>query len=388
MIDQIRLVGCQSWADTTISLSSNKINVIQAPNNTGKSVLFKILKISVAPKVYTARKRKKLIRYGCTEARAYFSFTDGCMAATVIQQTRVIYLFKETNTWESFVEPPKRMIDELGLLVNEKGTFIANIIDTDQNLLLVDSDAASTTEFINMLCNNATLDDYKEKIEIAKGWSLDNILPVEWELNKVTQELQNLDYVDVDAMQHSIDYAVACKNMLYQLIELLGNVEKLNNVLQGAKDYDKLLLLESLLETLEALHLEECSTTVYNTSLLGLCGALETLEQLRLRELCNEETKPPEMELVNVLENLEELRLHDLKLANNVPNVSVADNLGCVEEMLVCLKDYEQALRDQEVLQNSIIELDKEFRNSGTLHKCEIFGEVVFDGKECVPCDS
>ena len=201
MIDQIRLVGCQSWADTTISLSSNKINVIQAPNNTGKSVLFKILKISVAPKVYTARKRKKLIRNRCTEARAYFSFTDGCMAATVIQQTRVIYLFKETNTWESFVEPPKRMIDELGLLVNEKGTFIANIIDTDQNLLLVDSDAASTTEFINMLCNNATLDDYKEKIEIAKGWSLDNIMPVEWELNKVTQELQNLDYVDVDAMR-------------------------------------------------------------------------------------------------------------------------------------------------------------------------------------------
>lgn len=389
MINQIRLVGCQSWEDTTIQLSQDRINVIQAPNNTGKSVLFKILKISVAPKIYTARKRKKLIRNGCGEARAYFAFTDGCVAATVIQQTRVIYLFKENDsqTWESFVEPPKRMIDELGLLVNAKGTFIANIIDTDQNLLLVDSDAASTTEFIDMLCNNATLDDYREKIETANSWALENITPVEWELEKVNRELQNLDYVDIEHMQHDIDCIVVCKDKLYQMIELLSCINKLKGVLEYARDYNQLLRVEETLEKLERLQLSTCVVPKFDEATLNLCSVLESIESLELDTL-KPISEPPSVELLKTLEVIESIQLSDLSSVTEPPNVNLVDNLGIAEELACCVKKYNKALQEQEVTLKAVTELEEEFRNSGTVHKCEVYGEVVFNGKECIPCDS
>lgn len=389
MINQIRLIGCQSWEDTTIQLAQDRINIIQAPNNTGKSVLFKILKISVAPKIYTARKRKKLIRKGSTEARAYFAFTDGCIAATVIQQTRVIYLFKENGSqdWGSFVEPPKRMIDELGLLVNEKGTFIANIIDTDQNLLLVDSDAASTTEFIDMLCNNAVLDDYMGKIETASSWALENIASVEWELDKVSRELRNLDYVDIESMQCEIDRVVACKDNLYKVLDLLNCMNKLSGVLQYAKDYDKLLRLEEMLESIGNMHLSECATHVFDVHTIDLCRVLDSVENIKLGTL-KPLSEPPSVNLVRVLETVESICLADLQSVIEVPNVELVDALGKLEDLSLNIKKYDSALRIQRDTTDSITALEKEFRNSGTVHKCEIYREVIFNGKECIPCDS
>ena len=45
MIETIQLVNCQSWQNGSFTLSRDKINVIIAKNDTGKSVLMKMLKI-------------------------------------------------------------------------------------------------------------------------------------------------------------------------------------------------------------------------------------------------------------------------------------------------------------------------------------------------------
>lgn len=52
MIETIQLVNCQSWQNGSFTLSRDKINVIIAKNDTGKSVLMKMLKVSVSPKFF------------------------------------------------------------------------------------------------------------------------------------------------------------------------------------------------------------------------------------------------------------------------------------------------------------------------------------------------
>ena len=62
MIEWIRLQNCQSWQDCIIHLASDRINIIKADNNIGKSVLFRILKLAGDPTYYDKEERNSLIR--------------------------------------------------------------------------------------------------------------------------------------------------------------------------------------------------------------------------------------------------------------------------------------------------------------------------------------
>ena len=59
----VRMINCQTHSDTVYEFSPDKLNVIVAPNATGKSVLIKMLKATVTPNEYNNSTRKNLIRH-------------------------------------------------------------------------------------------------------------------------------------------------------------------------------------------------------------------------------------------------------------------------------------------------------------------------------------
>lgn len=412
MIKRIRLVGCQSWEDCTITLSQDKINIVKAPNQTGKSVLFKMFKISVSPKFYPPRKRKKLIRWGCSDAKAIYEFTDGSTAVVIVQPTRVLYMFRESAdvSWSSYVDPPQKMIDELGFLVNSDGSFIANIIDTDQNLMLVDADSKATIEFVNLLCNCAAIDDYKSKVAELRKVAADDLYAVQYELSNVTRQLKEIDYVDVPKLQEQLNHAICVKDVFRSLLSVGKCLHNFGNSLEFAKDYDSLETVLSVVSKAEQVDFHGIQPQSFSAENETLLSVLEKMESINLQKLQVKECKvddrilemlesleeiqlhkivtlkePPDTALVNVLSSLEQITVRGLYTLRQPPDVALADLLANLEDMRDGVFHQQGLLKRLSMLQEDISSLEEDFKNSGAEHECPIYGKVIFDGETCVP---
>lgn len=413
MIEYIRLINCQSWADTTVYLSPDKLNIVRAPNNTGKSVLMKMLKISTSPKFFKAKKRKKLIRWGAEQAMALYSFTDGAQAAVVVRPTTVIYMFRENENepWSQSLDPTARFLDELGMLVSSDGSFIANIIDTDQNLLLVDSDSKSTFDFMQMLCNNASLDEILLRAKEEQKSMNDKVYKIEDTLEQLNIQLQSVQYTDVELAERQLDTLTSAKNVMYSLIGVAYNLQRIYEALDE-KDYNLLFLCVTTLQTIESLNLRKLSIRGYDESKESALATLEKLESIEVRKLLKPK-EPTGIELVNVLsaleqidvntalelgkpigceycdvlEKLESIKLNNLLIRRAPKSIATVDVLEKLESLKDCVRSYKQASNNAEMYATEILRYENELKKSGVVHDCEIYGRIIYDGKECIPLD-
>lgn len=385
MISAIRLVGCQSWEDCTITFAKDRINIIQALNNVGKSVIIKILKISVSPNFFSAKKRKKLIRWGMDEAKAIYQFTDGCLAAVIIRPTKVMYLFNDgkESGWVASEQPSQRMIDELGLLVNSTGSFIANIIDTDQNLLLVDSDSASTYEFIQMLCNNAAIDEYLSKLREIQKWITNNTGLIDFKLNKVNTSIEQLKYTDVDAMETKLQKLTTVKKLLYEYIDAAHSLERLSAYVKENRDFDKLLSAANTLQRLEQLRFSKLKVLRCPPD-IGKIALLEKFESIHFEWIRNTQ-KPVSVAPCDLLGKLEYIHFTDVCVRPKPPEDCNIIILEKCELLLRSINYYCTKCTSAQCAKSSMGNFEQQFRSAGAEYECQIYGKVIFDGKDCVP---
>lgn len=388
MIKTIKLINCQSWRDGSFSLESDKLNVIIAKNNTGKSVLIKMLKVSTSPKFFSAKKRKKLIRWGAQDARICYTFTDGSVAVVIVQPTKVIYCFKEADDekFQASYDPPKQLIDELGMMVNSSGSFIANIIDTDQSLMLVDSESKATFEFIQMLCSNASLDEYRVTIAEWQTEAVSTLNTAEMNLMSVNYELQKLQYVDVGKEQRKLDELREIKKVMTVLIR---GASILNNLVDHAavsKDFDSLISLAQIVSRLESKNLKKLIKKSFNENNTEIAKCLELLEGIRLERVSmNSVPVPSETEqLVHLLEELERVSLNEVFIGKEPADVTMVDTLVLVERILDKVSKLATFKEQQKSMLTDIEKLKIDFLESGDVYECPIYGEVVYNGEECV----
>lgn len=357
MIEKIRMVGCQSWNDTEIDLI-NGLNVIAAPNNTGKSVLFKMFKIAVSPKYFSPAKRKKLIRWGSSKALMGVSFTDGCEGVVILTQTNVTYAWKSATdeNYSYSTEPRKEFIDELGFLVSNDGKFVANIIDADQDLMLVDNNSKGTYEFIDMLCNDNELEILKENTKQSRD-ALDPVYQrVCCDVMKTTNELNKMSCYDITGEENSLNEL----ELLVKFLRGLSTVD-ISKIQIIDKSFENLEHIMKFLEVPELPKLLE----EYNCSYEQL---LHFLEFPRFPNIMSYDERldvlAKFLEFPDFPEILTEVDYSSLVKFLEIPNipmiVSDAEVKQCEEEMKKC----------------------------GRLINCEHCGEVIFDGQKCVPVNN
>lgn len=389
MIRQIRLVNCQSLRDCTFNLATDRLNVIVAPNGTGKSVLFKMLKITASPTFFNARKRKKLIRWNAECAIILFAFDDGALGYTKVFPTKVIYGYKKADQdfWENFVEPPKILLDSVGLLVNAEGKFVANIIDTDQNLLLVDSDSKSNVELMKLLISNQDLNNLRERTENAIKISREAEVRVTDRLSDIAQQLDGIEYTDLDKMEKNLNQLTVARDKMYDLIKVYHNCDSFSGVLKKAKDFTFLLSLCELTSLVEQLTFSDVQEVTFKQENLKACELLELIERLNFHDLYVP-LEPVDMQIVDVLESIEKIRLDEITIQSFVDfevaiqTTSFLDKLESLHSLLLSYKNCINELGD---LQEKIRQYEADFLKSGDVHHCEIYGEVVWDGQNCVP---
>lgn len=416
MISKVQMVNCQSWRDETFDLATDRLNVIAADNGVGKSVFFKMLKITSDPNYFDRAERKDLIRKHTEFARIIFQFDDGGLAATTVFPTYTLYTYKpaDSDTAETSYEPPKRMLEQLGLLTDGTTSFVANMVDADQDLLLVNSRTKYNYNLAKMLAEHADLErvrDYLQKITIDVANPLTSLT------NRCTMldnTITKSAYYDVGLQEQYLHKLEIWKDLLMTSIDIYNDLCCMKEVSSCTIDFDDVgraidfeedlqslsfndLIIERkpadveaeicLLESLEDLQFDDLQVQEKPNGIEKPLQLLESLSNLELEELTVLEQPADLAKELNLLEIVESIDLNELVEMKDVTTfTSYLDACEIFESIAEQLSHISTAC---EVVRSAELEINKlrtELLESGEVLACPVYGKVVYNGQECVPC--
>ena len=418
MLEAVRFKNCQSLGDCVLSFTG-KLNVIVAENNTGKSVLYKVLKLAGRADYYTREERKDLIRRGASAAQITFKFDDGSYAVMQITPGKTVYAFlenaKSALSW--FLEPPERMVNHLGLLVNNTEAFIANIVDMDQGLLLVNPRLKSNYELVKMIATCESLDELREKVDNLLAEFREKSMRAADSVNFVERQLSQLEYYDVESLERKYRIVVLAGEWLFNCCTVFENAVKAGSVASRYKDFNSLLKVTDVLDWLGTLvyfmakwgvvpryfweleskaltvseNLQECLGRITTRCPLPEgCETLCAVEELLLSVIPIAGKAAVRQhkdwgKVLSVLESLESITgCFNLLAAGKEPvSILLADALAEAELLLGDVKSLCTAISATERDKASVDAWEERFVASGEVVKCPVWGEVVFDGKAC-----
>lgn len=416
MIVQVQMINCQSWKNSTFDLATDRINVIIADNGTGKSVFFKMLKITTNPNYFSRAERKDLIRRHEECATILFKFDDGSIAATKVFQTYVLYMYKASNqeglktAYEQFPE----VLEKLGLIVDpDETSFVANIIDVDQDLLLVNSKLKYNYNLVHLLVESPELELVNERAHTALMNVLNPLSSLSSRCETLERAIQDSTYYDVAERELELDRVEKMKDFLFDLIPVAENLHSMQEVSRNYIDVNgikKLLglldLLESidlsqvvvtdkpaniaehlkLLKSLSAINLNDLKTVDQPFDVSNYFELIRLLSDLKLQELQTIEAPVNCNEIFSLLSILTDLNLASLHLTEQVPNLT--DHFKLINDIFYLQQIL--ALTDSLMLtvnsaRKEMQELEIEMQHSGKITECAIYGKVIYNGKKCIP---
>lgn len=385
MLKSIRMINCQSWQDSTIELAADRLNVLQADNNVGKSVLFKMLKITADPKHYSAAERRELIRWNCACAAIMYFFTDGSLGYVKVYPTTVIYGYSEdgSRVTESKV-PSKVMLEKIGLLTDD--SFVANIIDTEQDLLLVNPKLRANYNLMKLLVFNDDLEKLREKAENIQDRVTKAKSNLKYSLAEIEKSLVDVQYVDLASMERKLELAEVCHSVLFQvLIPLYKKMVVLSEETRDALPFKELLSVADTALCLDSIDIENIGIDYFDENLIVLMQVLENVSSVMCKDTGVTDFDENLVQVMNVLDSLSSIEIPCVE-AFDESLLSVLQVLDCIESIKVSdvnryLEEAATALAEKE-------QLIEQLKGMGTSIKCPIHGEVIYNGEECVPCDN
>ena len=386
MLLEARFINCQSMRDLTMHFATDKLNVIAADNSVGKSVLFKMLKVTANPRTLsTIEERKQLIRYGEQYAGFICAFDNGSIGATLVYPNKVIYKYRDSSAagFTSYAEPPSEFIRQLGLLVDEKTGYIANLIDTDQDLLFVNNNLGSNHSLIKMIAESPTLTEVQDKLMNLDSQFSQMMVTVNQRVIDLQIQLDQYSYSDVDRLEDDLNGAEI-------MLDVLPGMDKCCKCIETIEKAEDVKGLDSLIEACSVLgkvtvaldqidyNYSEESQVICNFA-PGVIQALSVLQGVYVDSNDYEVLS----ESVGVIESIMQL-LGKVKHVKTIPSelinfVTMADQVKEVFDVL---------LRTTEVVHETdlqICSLEEQIQSLGDVLECPVHGKVVYDGKKCVP---
>lgn len=379
---QMRLTNCQSWEDGIINFSPG-LNIIRADNNTGKSVIFKMLKITCKPDSLTNKERKELIRRGQLYAEVTYMFSDYSAAIVRVFKERVIYYFCKNVNTEDFSQqegvPHHQLMYNLGLLVDYESGYIANILDDDQPLLLVKSDNKSNYNLIKVLTEHPQLNKMLVNFKVKYPEYRRELQEVKGKKTRLEQNLKTVRYVDEEVLDIQIKTSEQILESLDILIDMYKIVLDIEKIPSNEKPLDELAGVTSFLGNLETIvnniHME--AKDIPN-EMLDLVDLFKDMKIDLQKEI------PKEFRYTfKVLENIN--RLHDnIKEYNYNPLLEEIDNLHVVENLLSSSTNLYNNLSKRKKILKTIEELES-IDFEGEEYDCPLHGRIKVISGKCEP---
>lgn len=419
MITKVQMINCQSWKNSAFTLATDRINAIIADNGTGKSVFMKMLKITACPKYFDRYERKKLIRNGAEFASICFEFDDGGIACTRVYPTYTIYMYKpaDADTIQTSYEPSPEMLKQVGLIANSNSDFVANIVDTDQDLLLVNSKLKNNYELVSLLVKNPLLESAKEHLDEALVKILTPYSSICSKREFLDKQIKESAYCDVREREIQLQRVESAVSLIQDAIQLYNLMLTIGEVLDNYLDFESIEKTLEVLELTEGIDLESLQIGVAPINLDKELDLLEKVSEINIGDLrYTEEPASVDKELnfldilydlagrldsyasikvkavpdieqhLNLLELLRKIDVDSIKLEQQPQDIS--SELALLDQLLLLQNEmvaYEQQQSVTKQLQSQLLELQKELLNSGETVECPIHGKVIFNGEDCIP---
>lgn len=201
----------QSYTDTTIKLNKEGLTVLEADNETGKSVFVKCIKFGINYNRFPKDKRKTIVRnWEKWESKK----DDGIFGIELEENYAVFFIFslESMKTIVKYPDDRKRVIngpaDEevcqlLGLMKIKMSERISNILDNEDKIIFDDTDATGNEDFLSAYITHQSLEDRKRNAEILleevknSNKIKEKQLKSDLELFQTIPRVNNLDLIDL-----------------------------------------------------------------------------------------------------------------------------------------------------------------------------------------------
>ena len=396
-IHSIRLRNCQSWKDTSISLAGG-LNVITAPNQTGKSVIFKMLKITCSPTYYTRQERQLLIRYGAEYAEVTYLFTDMSAALVRVFPQRIIYFYTDNCNTTPFTQqegiPHRAILEKLSAIVEQESGFIANILDLDQNLLLVNTNNKSNDNLLKILTEHEDLTRLVELFTTKYPIYRNKLNDVEKTKYRLEYALEDLEYVNIDKLERDIKLGDAYLRLSKSLLQ---SYELINDISINSTDtinYEELISLAELgikLEDIQDIDVTNFEKEV-DVSVIDLCNTAIKLESI-YAELIDIPMIACDInsDMINLFSKMVDI-YDELDSLPVIKDTSRIDKALRITSSVECLLDLHNELINLGKIEKRYaygLKLEEDYIKrldiEGKSFECAIHGRIKIVNNECIP---
>lgn len=229
------LKDIQSWDDKsgTIPLSSDKMNVIIAPSETGKSVIVKILK-EMCFSGNWGYTWNSFIRRGKSCGTAAFLMEDGSAVIYNIWRDRVRYIIMDNNpdvaprVWDfndpNHTEIPEEVANHLGLIVDRIGKTVINVLDKDMLTPLVTAPPELNARITATITAVPEMEKRREALQEWKTQLIESFKTVDRRLSAARTRYNDAPEVDILAHQLKLDRAERLLQFVEPLDALIGDI--------------------------------------------------------------------------------------------------------------------------------------------------------------------
>lgn len=402
----VRMINCQSWKDGKMEFSDGLNTIWSAHNNTGKSVFMKILKAVSCPTSVSRDERKELIRTKCEYAEVHYGFSDGSASIVRIYPQRILYRFTENLNSGSWIQsedvPPLRLVNNLNLIVDLENNFVANLLDSEQDLLLVNSNPNLNYNLVRVLTEHDKLNKLSNNFRNKVPMYTKELQTVSTKADRLRHNRKGLEYVDVDRLINETEREEALVSSMLNIMDVYENTLDLEKDISVNElpNLDDLYVFGNLLNELDLEHFEVPQEILSSEELsadLATCEQLIDYENIleSLQPLVNLE------EEIRILENLEninssiwldfgglleaitvddELIDEDKDWNKLLINVNEIDTLGDIVQGVSHLYNL---IADNNDLEKQIAELEN-IDFEGELFDCPLHGKIQYLDGKCI----
>ena len=397
MIKELSLVNCQSWENEVLKLAADRVNILCADNNVGKSVFGKMLRNAVFPdRLRTKEVRMQYIRHGAPYAQLGMLGDDGAVVLFRIYPDRVIYAYREVGKDKFIMSPtiPDTMVRMLGLRYNDKSHLITNVIDAGQQLFLVNSDQQANNSSILEYMTDDEIEGFLAYMEELYRQTVTSSDSVYSRFRYVTGQLDELKHVNTDFMEQSINRTQTLMQLLDRLTEAGGKLHTIRQDGGGELDFGVLLPLAELAlkcRRAEGYHAKVQSFNSMDYALAGFGAKVQSVSRLignaRVTEL-------GDYQRMRVIEKVA-TKIATVRDAIGGIHPSKLPTLAAKPQLLTVTEKVQEVLRLQRALDHSVQEAARcncfiakareQLLQGGKSVDCAVYGKVVYDGKTCIP---
>lgn len=272
MLQIVRMINIQSYKDITFNLSG-RVNVLDAPNETGKSIMFKVFRTMCDANWYGRGERKSLIRRGSDKGTALLvvPYSDGVFRIVfeIYKTYQVYHLFDGDEKVDSWKQDsiPDDLLNILGWYYDKDSKVLLNLCDQELDMPFVNSNSRFNYEVMRFIIQNPELETAKNNLQVWIKRNTDEIEDLSLKCRTLEGIIADYKYVDTTALEQSInvrDEAAKKGRVLVSLISSLKEISSLEEPKIARCDSNK---VEQDIKIAE--HLRQLGLTLQNAMTLN-----------------------------------------------------------------------------------------------------------------------